>query len=125
MDYNMNIDWMWVLKNISLFAYLVFYFFITKWISKFISEHEDFKELVLNNYRQPFFNNLLRNSAFFIVCIISICISCFLLTALFAILTGGILGINLAILTLFISIPYGIYLLIKRIYIENNKKTEK
>jgi len=124
MDYNMNIDWMWIAKNISLFTYLVFYFFITKKLSKFVSEHEDFKK-VLNNYKKPIFDNLLRNVTFFIVCIIGICIACVQLTALFAILTGGFLGINLAVLTLFISIPYGIYLLIKSIYIENNQNAEK
>lgn len=125
MDYNMNIDWMWIIKIISLFAYLILYFFITKWMSKFILEHEDFKELVLKNYKKPFSYNLLRNVTFFIVCVIGICIACILLTSLFAILTGGFLGINLAILTLTISIPYGVYLLIKSIYLENNQKADK
>ena len=116
----MNIDWMWIIKNILLFGYLVFYFCVTKWMCKFISKHKDFKELILNNYRYPFFDNLLRNIMFFIVCVIGICIACFQLSALFVILTGGLLEINLAILTLFISIPYGIYFLIKRIYLEDN-----
>lgn len=124
MDYNMNIDWIWIAKNISLFTYLVFYFFITRWFSKFISEHEYFKK-VLNNYRKPFFDNLLKNVAFFIVCVIGICIACVQLTALFAVLTGGFLGINLAILTLFISIPYGVYLLVKSIYVENYIENQK
>ena len=106
---------------IYLFSFL---FFITKRLSKLISEHEDFKK-ILNNYRKPIFDNLLRNIIFFIVCVIGICIACILLTALFAILTGGFLGINLAILTLFISIPYGVYLLIKSIYIENKQNAEK
>ena len=91
-------------------------------MSKFISEHDDFKKIVLNNYRKPFFDNLLRNGAFFIVCLVGICIACVQLTALFSVLTGGFLGINLAILMLFISIPYGVYLLIKSIYLENNQK---
>lgn len=121
----MNIDWMWIIKSISLFTYLVFYFFITKWMSKYILEHKDFKELVLNNYKKAFSDNLLRNSTFFILCVIGICIACILLSALFAILTGGILGINLAILTLFISIPYGVYYLIKSICIVNNQVSEK
>ncbi len=124
MDYNINIDWIWITKNLALFTYLVFYFFITKKLSKFVLEHAYFKK-VLDNYRKPIFDNLLINITFFIVCIIGICIACVQLTALFSILTGGFLGVNLAILTLFISIPHGIYLLIKSIYIDNKENSVK
>jgi hypothetical protein len=115
-DYNMTINWIWITKNLFIFLYLFFYYLTTKWLSKYISKHESFNEMVLNNYAKPFSENLVRNSLFFIVCTIAIIILCILLTMSFIMFTGGAGGINLSIMTLFISIPYGIILLIKEIY---------
>jgi hypothetical protein len=123
-DYNMIINWIWITKNLLIFLYLVFYFLTTKWLSNYILKHESFNEMVLNNYAKPFSENIVRNFLFFIVCVIGIIVACVQLSIGFIIFTGGAGGINLSILTLFISIPYGIIILIKQLYL-NNKVNSK
>ncbi len=121
----MTINWIWITKNLFIFLYIFVYYLTTKWLTKYISKHESFNELVLNNYAKPFSDNLVRNILFFIVCTIAIIILCILLTIGFIMFTGGAGGINLSILTLFISIPYGIIMLIKEIYLDNKNHSDK
>lgn len=108
-----------------IYVPLFIYYLTTKWLSKYISKHESFNEMVLNNYAKPFSENLVRNSLFFIVSTIAIIILCIQLTIGFIMFTGGAGGINLSILTLFISIPYGIIMLIKEIYLDNKNHSGK
>ena len=121
----MTINWIWITKNLFMFLYLFVYYLTTKWLSKYISKHESFNEMVLNNYAKPFSENLLRNFGFFIICIIGIIVLCIQLTGGFILLTAGAGDINLSILTLFISIPYGVIILIKEIYLDNKNHSGK
>ena len=118
-DYNMTINWIWITRNLLILVYLVFYFLTLRWQTKYIINHHSFNEIVLNNFTKPFSKNLFRNLMFFLFCTIGIIVLCIMLTVFFIFLTGGAGNINLSILTLFISIPYGVFMLVKQLYLHN------
>jgi hypothetical protein len=124
-DYNMTINWIWITRNLLILLYLFFYFLTLWWQTKYIINHHSFEEIVLNNFTKPFSKNLFRNSMFFLFCIIGIIVLCFMLTIFFMFLTGEAGNINLSILTFFISISYGVFMLVKQIYLYNKNHSGK